>query len=59
VSNKLDLFIQPLTVTSETLKSYISEQQGKTTAQEQFQALGLLFDRERLRTGKANFLQHF
>jgi hypothetical protein len=46
-----------LTVTSETLKSYISEQQGKTTAEEQFQALGLLFDRERLRAGKANFLQ--
>ncbi|OYD86750.1 hypothetical protein CDG77_33290 [Nostoc sp. 'Peltigera membranacea cyanobiont' 213] len=46
-----------LTVTSETLKSYISEQQGKTTAEEQFQALGLLFDRERLRVGKANFLQ--
>lgn len=46
-----------LTVTSETLKSYISEQQGKTTAEEQFQALGLLFDRERLRAGKPNFLQ--
>ncbi|MHC5761022.1 hypothetical protein [Nostoc sp.] len=46
-----------LTVTSETLKSYISEQRGKTTAEEQFQALGLLFDRERLRAGKANFLQ--
>lgn len=46
-----------LTVTSETLKSYISEQQGKTTAEEQFQALGLLFDRGRLRAGKANFLQ--
>lgn len=46
-----------LTLTSETLKSYISEQQGKTTAEEQFQALGLLFDRERLRAGKPNFLQ--
>ncbi|MBW4450227.1 MAG: hypothetical protein KME38_26220 [Spirirestis rafaelensis WJT71-NPBG6] len=46
-----------LTVTSEILKSYIWEQQGKTTAEEQFQALGLLFDRERLRAGKANFLQ--
>ncbi|WP_334851329.1 hypothetical protein [Nostoc sp.] len=46
-----------LTVTFETLKSYISEQQGKTTAEEQFQALGLLFDRERLRAGKPNFLQ--
>ncbi|MEH2336075.1 hypothetical protein [Nostoc sp.] len=46
-----------LTVTSETLKSYISEPQGKITAEEQFQALGLLFDRERLRAGKANFLQ--
>ncbi|MEH2236465.1 MAG: hypothetical protein V7K30_09425 [Nostoc sp.] len=46
-----------LTVTSETLKSYISEPQRKTTAEEQFQALGLLFDRERLRAGKANFLQ--
>lgn len=46
-----------LTVTSETLKSYIWEQQGKTTPEEQFQALGLLFDRERLRAGKANFLQ--
>jgi len=46
-----------LSVTSEILKSYISEQQGKTTAEEQFQALGLLIDRERLRAGKANFLQ--
>jgi hypothetical protein len=46
-----------LTVTPETLKSYIAEQQGKTTAEEQFQALGLLFDRERWCTGKPNFLQ--
>ncbi|MBD2199473.1 MULTISPECIES: hypothetical protein [Calothrix] len=46
-----------LTVTPETLKSYISQQQGKTTAEEQFQALGLLFDRERWRAGKSNFLQ--
>ncbi|BAY95598.1 MULTISPECIES: hypothetical protein [unclassified Tolypothrix] len=46
-----------LTVTPETLKSYIWEPQGKTTAEEQFQALGLLFDRERLRAGKPNFLQ--
>lgn len=46
-----------LTVTPETLKSYISEQQGKTTAEEQFQALGLLFDRERWSAGKPNFLQ--
>lgn len=46
-----------LTVTPETLKSYISQQQGKTTAEEQFQALGLLFEKERWRAGKPNFLQ--
>ncbi|BAZ34031.1 hypothetical protein NIES4074_65450 (plasmid) [Cylindrospermum sp. NIES-4074] len=45
-----------LTVTSETLKSY-TEHQEKITAEEQFQALGLLFDRERWSAGKPNFLQ--